>query len=68
MKVILDIKDDKVAFVMELLNNLKFVKAKPLSSSTEDILLGVQKAVQEVKQIKSGKKKSKSLKAFLDEL
>jgi hypothetical protein len=34
MKVILDIKDNKAAFVMELLNNLSFVKARPLSNET----------------------------------
>jgi hypothetical protein len=31
MKVMLDIKDSKADFVMELLNNLSFVKASPLS-------------------------------------
>ena len=34
MKVILDIKDNKAAFVMELLSSLSFVKAKPLSDET----------------------------------
>ena len=33
MKVELDIKDSKVNFVMELLNSLSFVKAKPLSDN-----------------------------------
>ena len=31
MKVMLDIKDSKAGFVMELLNNLSFVKATPVS-------------------------------------
>lgn len=31
MKVILDINESKAAFVMELLKNFSFVKAKPLS-------------------------------------
>lgn len=30
MKVLLDIKDDKADFFMELLKNFSFVKAKPL--------------------------------------
>ena len=32
MKVLLDIKDSKVSFVMKLLNSLPFVKTEPLSS------------------------------------
>lgn len=32
MKVVLDIKESKVNFVMELLSSLSFVKAEPLSS------------------------------------
>ena len=31
MKVMLDIKDNKADFVMELLRSLSFVKAEPLS-------------------------------------
>jgi hypothetical protein len=31
MKVLLDIKDNKAGFVMELLKNLPFVKAKTLT-------------------------------------
>ena len=32
MKVVLDIKDSKAHFVMELLNSLSFVKTQPLTS------------------------------------
>jgi len=32
MKVMLDIKDNKADFVMELLKNLSFVKATPIST------------------------------------
>lgn len=33
MKVLLDIKDNKAEFVMELLQSLSFVKAEPISAS-----------------------------------
>lgn len=33
-----------------------------------DILLGIEKAMKEVRLIQTGKKKGKSLKAFLDEI
>ena len=68
MKVLLDIQDDKAAFVMELLRNLKFVKAEPLGPYKSKVLEGLKDAVKEVNLIKSGKKKSQPLSEFLDEL
>ena len=68
MKLLLDIKDDKAAFILELLQNFKFVKAKPLSPYSAEILEGLKEAVEEVNQIKAGVKKSQPLSEFLDEL
>jgi hypothetical protein len=68
MKVLLDIKDSKVDFVMELLGSLSFVKAEPLTAKKSDTLKGLKKAVEEVNLIKAGKKKSVSLNSFLDGL
>ena len=68
MKVLLDIKDSKVDFVMELLGSLSFVKAEPLTAKKRDTLKGLKKAVEEVNLIKAGKKKSVSLNSFLDGL
>lgn len=31
MKILLDVKDNKEAFMMELLNSFKFVKAEPFA-------------------------------------
>lgn len=68
MKVLLDIKDDKAAFIMELLNNFKFVKAKPLTPYKAEVLEGLSDAVEEVNQIKAGKEKAQPLSEFLNEL
>lgn len=68
MKVLLDIKDDKAAFIMELLNNFKFVKAQPLTPFKAEVLEGLKEAVEEVNQIKAGKKKAQPLSEFLNEL
>jgi len=68
MKVLLDIKDDKAAFIMELLNNFKFVKAKPLTPYAAEILEDLKEAVEEMNLIKAGKKKAQPLSEFLDEL
>jgi len=68
MKVLLDIKDDKAAFIMELLQNFKFVNAKPLTPYKAEVLEGLREAVEEVNQIKAGKKKAQPLSGFLNEL
>jgi hypothetical protein len=68
MKVLLDIKDSKVSFVMELLNNLSFVKAKPLSEEKAELMGDIGEAVQELKLIKEGKLKGVPAKELLDEL
>jgi hypothetical protein len=68
MKILLDIKDDKAAFILELLLNFKFVKAKPLTQYTAEVLEGIKDAVEEVNQIKAGKKKAQPLSEFLNEL
>lgn len=68
MRVLLDIKDEKAAFVMELLKNFKFVKAKTLTESEAEFYEGLKDAVDEVNEIKAGKKKSQPLSEFLSEL
>jgi hypothetical protein len=68
MKILLDIKDSKAEFVLELLKNLSFVKAKPLTLHKAEVLEGIKEGVEEIKLIKAGKRKSKSLNTFLNEL
>ncbi len=68
MKLLLDIKDDKAAFIMELLRNFKFVKAEPLTPYKAEVLEGLTAAVEEVNQIKAGKKKAQPLSEFLNDL
>lgn len=68
MKVILDIKDSKVAFVMELLNSLNFVNVKPLSDDKAELMENIKEAVEELKLIKQGKLKGIPAKDLLDEL
>ena len=45
MKVLLDIKDSKVQFVMELLQNLSYLKAKPLSDEKAQLMSEIREAV-----------------------
>jgi hypothetical protein len=68
MKVLLDIKDNKTAFFMELLNSFSYVKAKPLSDEKAQLLEDIREAVQEMKLIRSGKKKARNAEDFINEL
>ncbi len=68
MKVLLDIKENKVDFVMELLQSLSFVKAKPLSPHKAQVLGDLQEAVVNMKLVKEGKLKPRPAKDLLDEL
>jgi len=67
MKVIHDIKDDKVSFIMELLKNFSFVKAKPVAKKDE-FLEDLKESVKQVKLAKQGKIKLKSAEDLLNEL
>lgn len=68
MKLILDIKDDKAAFIMELLSNFKFVKTRPITPYKAEVLEGLKEAVEQVNLAKQGKIKLKSARQLLDEL
>jgi DNA-binding protein len=68
MKIILDVKDEKASFMMEVLKNFKDVKAKPLTNYKADVLEGIKEAIEEVKLIKQGKLKGISAKELFNEL
>lgn len=68
MKVILDIKDNKAAFVMELLNSLSFVKAKPLSDENTVLVNEIKEAVEELKLVRQGKLKARPARDLINEL
>lgn len=68
MKLLLDIKDSKASFIMELLKNFKFVKASPLTSEKAEILEGIKTAVEEMKLINEGKLKGTPAKELIHEL
>jgi len=68
MKILLDIRDNKAAFFMEVLKNFSFVKATPITENKADFLKDLKEAVEEVKLAKQGKIKLQSAKEFIDEL
>ena len=68
MKLLLDIKDSKAAFFMELLKSFPFVKAKTITPYKAEVLEGVRQAVEEMKLIKAGKLKARDAEELIDEL
>lgn len=68
MKILIDIPDKKASFFLELLQNFKFVKAQQLTSQSAEVLKDLKEAVEEVNEIKTGKKKARPLIEFLNEL
>ncbi|MBY0245821.1 MAG: hypothetical protein K2Q03_10230 [Sphingobacteriaceae bacterium] len=68
MKVMLDIKDNKADFVMELLRSLPFVKAEQISPANDSLSDNIKAGLQEVRLFKKGELKTTSAKDFLSEL
>lgn len=68
MKLIVEVEDQKAAFFLELLEQLKFVKVNPVRPYKVEILEGIKEAVEQVNLAKEGKIKLKSASDLLDEL
>jgi hypothetical protein len=68
MKMMLTIKDNKAAFFMELLKNFPYVKTEPLTKEKHLLINEIKEAVDELKLVRSGKKKARNAEDFLNEL
>ncbi len=68
MKVLLEIKDNKADFVMELLQSLSYVKVKQLTPGKAQLVNDLNEAVAEMKLIKAGRLKGIPAKELLNEL
>jgi hypothetical protein len=69
MKILLDIKDSKAAFFMELIKNLSFIKkATPLSDTKAELIQDIREAVEELNLIKRGKMDARNAEDLIDEL
>lgn len=68
MKVLIDVKDSKADFVIELLNNLSFVKAKTISPQKAELIEEIKEAVDNLNLVKQGKLKARPAKELVNEL
>ena len=68
MKVLLDIKDGKATHLLEVLKGLSYVKTTTITSEKALLMEEIKDAVDELKLIRSGKKKARNAEDFLNEL
>lgn len=68
MKFVLDVKESKVAMLMALLNDLPYVKTKPLTPYRAKVLEDVKEAVDELNMVLSGKLEARNADDLLNEL
>ena len=68
MKVLLDIPDNKASSIMEVLNSISYIKAKPLTDAKALLMEEIREAVEEMKLIRAGKKKANNAEDFLNAL
>jgi hypothetical protein len=69
MKIILDIKDNKVAFFMEVLKNFSFIKqVTPISNVKANLINDIKESMDEFKLVKEGKLEAKNAEDLINEL
>jgi hypothetical protein len=68
MKVLLDIKESKAVHLLEVLKELPYVKTKQLTDTKAQLMSEIREAVEEMKQIRAGKKQARDAEDFLNEL
>ena len=68
MKILLDIKDDKADPLLEVLNDLPYVKIKTLTSNKAKVLADLREAVNELNLVLSGKLVARDADELLNEL
>jgi hypothetical protein len=68
MKFILEVKESKAAALMGLLNDLPYVKTKPLTAYKAKVLEDVKEAVDELNLVLAGKLEARDADDLLNEL
>lgn len=68
MKILLDIPDNKATSLMEVLKSISYVKVKTLTDEKALLIGEIREAVEEMKLIRSGKKRARNAEDFINEL
>ena len=68
MKALLEIKDGKAPFVMELLDHFSFVKVRPITREKELLLREMKEAVDALGMAKKGGLQARPARELLNEI
>ena len=68
MKILLDIKDIKALHLLEMLKGLSYVITKQLTDAKAQLTSEIREAVEEMKQIRAGKKQARHAEDFINSL
>lgn len=68
MRVLLDIKDNKALYLLEVLKGLSYVKTKTISNEKAVLMEEIKDAVEELALIRQGKLKGITAKQLLNDL
>jgi hypothetical protein len=68
MKILLDIPDNKAASFLDVVKSISYIKTKQLTDTKALLMEEIKEAVDEMKLIRSGKKKARNAEDFLNEL
>ncbi|MBI2967381.1 MAG: hypothetical protein HYY40_06160 [Bacteroidetes bacterium] len=68
MNLLLEVKDNKADFILELLKNFPYVKTKPISRAKALLIEEIKEAIINVNLAKKGKLKAKPIKELLNEI
>ncbi|HMU14445.1 MAG TPA: hypothetical protein PKE53_10590 [Flavobacteriales bacterium] len=68
MKLLLEVEKSKAGLLVEFLRSLPYVKVKAGAEEGSSLAAELEEAVEELKLVRAGKKKTRTLKAFLDEV
>jgi hypothetical protein len=68
MKLLVEVPDSKAASLIDVLKSISYVKAKKLTDTKALLLSEIRETVEEMKLVRTGKKKARNAEDFLNEL
>ena len=68
MKILIDVNENKAAFVLELLQSLSFVKSKQISKDKAEIIEGIKEGMEEMILMEKSQLQGYSAKSLRDEI
>jgi hypothetical protein len=68
MQYLIEVKDNKDKFILEVLKHFSFVKTKPLTKANLQFVKELQQSVEEVNKAKKGKAKLQNAKDLVNAL